>query len=57
MDTLKLTDEEAQKLIDLLKLTLTKQKFILNEGLRGKIKIVGKLNGNDHYFFLSLCMR
>ncbi|TGD22826.1 hypothetical protein EGT49_07845 [Companilactobacillus suantsaicola] len=53
MDTLKLTDEEAQKLIDLLKLTLTKQKFILNEGLKGKIKIVGKLNGNDHYFFLS----
>ncbi|CAJ2231444.1 DUF6978 family protein [Companilactobacillus paralimentarius] len=53
MDSLKLTDAEAKRLISLLKITLTKQKFILNDGLRGKIKISGKLNNKDHYFFLN----
>jgi hypothetical protein len=52
MESLDLTDADAYKLISILKKTISKNKYVLTEGSKGKIKISGVLDGVEHQFVL-----
>lgn len=52
MESLDLTDAEAYRLIGLLKKTVSKNKYVLTEGSKGKIRISGILDGIEHQFVL-----
>lgn len=52
MESLDLTDADAHKLISILKKTVSKNKYVLTEGSKGRIKITGKLDGIEHQFVL-----
>ncbi|GEO63001.1 DUF6978 family protein [Companilactobacillus nantensis] len=52
MESLDLTDADAYKLISIFKKTISKNKYVLTEGSKGKIKISGLLDGTERQFVL-----